>query len=309
MPENMLQGVIAASITPIKPDLSPDLSAIPVYLDFLAARGCHGALLLGTTGEGPSFSVSQRIQIFKAAREFRKIRPDFTLLAGTGTPNLEETIRLCKSAFENEFDGVVVLPPYYFKNVSSDGLFRWYETIVKKSIPSGGNLLGYHIPQISGVPLPIDLLDKLMTHFPNRFTGIKDSSGSQEFAQTLGKKFGRELMVFTGNDRLLDFALSQSAAGCITSLANLASPISRTIWDLHQADEPTQPVQLKLSALRAVLDDFPPAPSFLKAVLNTFFDFPHWDVMPPLIDLPAVKIREALQMLEPLLTESALLPS
>jgi 4-hydroxy-tetrahydrodipicolinate synthase len=85
---NSLAGVYAAALTPLKADYSPDLQAIPGLLDFLARRGCHGALILGTTGEGPSFSPDERVEIFRAALEIRKLQPDFHLLAGTGTPSL-----------------------------------------------------------------------------------------------------------------------------------------------------------------------------------------------------------------------------
>jgi len=118
-----IKGVYAASITPLKKDFSPDLGSLPGYLDFLARRGCHGALLLGTTGEGPSFSTKQRTEIFKAALEVRQEWPEFRLLAGTGTPSLDETEGLTKAVFDLGFDGAVTLPPYYFRASEEDGLF------------------------------------------------------------------------------------------------------------------------------------------------------------------------------------------
>jgi 4-hydroxy-tetrahydrodipicolinate synthase len=106
-----LSGVYAAAVTPLKPDFSPDADAIPHLLGFLAGRGCHGALMLGTTGEGPSFSPAERDGIWRAAMRVRQEHPDFRLLAGTGTPSLTETIDLTRLAFELGFDGVVTLPP------------------------------------------------------------------------------------------------------------------------------------------------------------------------------------------------------
>src|SRR3990172_5540535 len=112
-----LSGVYAAALTPLQEDFSPDLEGIPILLDFLAQRGGHGALLLGTTGEGPSCAFSERLAIFHAALDIRKKFPNFRLLAGTGTPSLEETKNLTRAAFEAGMDGVVVLPPYYFRKV------------------------------------------------------------------------------------------------------------------------------------------------------------------------------------------------
>jgi 4-hydroxy-tetrahydrodipicolinate synthase len=133
-----LSGIYAAAITPLHPDYSPDLDAIPGFLEFLAGRGCHGALLLGTTGEGPSFAAHERLAIFKAAQEARRTLPGFRLLGGTGTPSLEETIYLTQAAFETGLDGVVVLPPYYYRSASNDGLFEWYSQVIQRAVPKGG---------------------------------------------------------------------------------------------------------------------------------------------------------------------------
>ena len=146
MSNHPLSGVYGAAITPMKADFSPDLDAIPLYLSFLAKRGCHGALLLGTTGEGPSFSDHERIEIFQAALRVRQEFSDFTLLAGTGTPSLTETIGLTKTVFDLGFDGVVTLPPYYYHQATTEGLYEWFQKLIIKSVPEGGFILGYHIP-------------------------------------------------------------------------------------------------------------------------------------------------------------------
>ena len=100
-----LAGVFAAAVTPMKTDFSPDLDAIPPLLDFLANRGCNGVLLLGTTGEGPSFSPEERAEICRSALQIRQDHPCCKLLAGTGTPSLTETISLTRTAFDLGFDG------------------------------------------------------------------------------------------------------------------------------------------------------------------------------------------------------------
>ena len=107
MTQHPLSGVYAAAVTPLKPDLSPDLEAVAPFLSFLASRGCHGALIFGTTGEGPSFSPAEREAIWRAALQVREQAPNFRLLAGTGTPSLTETIDLTRLAFELGYDGVV----------------------------------------------------------------------------------------------------------------------------------------------------------------------------------------------------------
>lgn len=277
-----IQGVIAASITPLNPDFSPDLEVFPEYLGFLASRGCHGALILGTTGEGPSFSPKQRISIFRSALEVRQDWPEFRLLAGTGTPSLEETQDLTRKALELEFDGVVVLPPFYFRDSSDVGLYSWYASVLNEAVPLGCKLLAYHIPEISGVPLSIDLISQLLEGFPDKFVGLKDSSGEPSFAVSLGDQFGGDLEVFTGNDRLFSLALGKGASGCITALANLISPDLRLLWDAHLESKSTEEIQEKISSTRETAERFTPFPPMIKYLVAHHYNFPYWPVCPPL---------------------------
>lgn len=280
-----LAGVYAAALTPLHADFSPNLEAIPRLLDFLARRGCHGALLLGTTGEGPSFSPAERENILRAALAVRQVHPEFRLLAGTGTPSLQETIDITRSAFDLGIDGVVVLPPYYYRKASEEGLFAWFSQVIEKAVPAGGALLGYHIPSVSGVPLSLDLLARLRASHPDRFAGIKDSSADPDHARALGERFGDELFVLTGNDPLFSLALENHASGCITALANLYSPELRRVWEARCQDETDSIAQARLQAARSVLDRHPPAPPLLKAELARSYDFPLWTVRPPLLPL------------------------
>lgn len=277
-------GVYAAAITPVSADTQqPDRENLPRLLQFLAQRGCNGALLLGTTGEGPSFSPQQRSQILQTAAAHRTHYPNLTLLAGTGTPSLDETISLTRAAFNAGFEGVVVLPPYYFRKVNDDGLFRWFSAVLDAAVPEGGALLAYHIPTVSGVALSPNLLARLKDAYPTRFAGLKDSSGSREHATALGARFGRDLLTFNGNDALFSHALQHHAAGCITALANLASPLLQQVWQGFLNGTPATEAQQTLQALRAVLDAHPPAAASLKAALHLRYPaFPDWDVLPPL---------------------------
>ena len=287
MAKSPLCGVFAAAVTPLNPDYSPALSDLPPLLDFLARRGCHGALILGTTGEGPSFSPAERRLIWQAAMKVREAHPDFRLLAGSGTPSLEETIELTRTAFDLGMDGVVVLPPYYFRKAGEEGLFAWFSQVLKRAVPSQGAFFGYHIPSVSGVPLSLDLLARLKEAFPFRFAGIKDSSADAQHAIQLGERFGEDLVVFNGNDPLFSLALQNHASGCITALANLASPKLRKVWEAHQRGETDEPAQADLKVARSLMDRYPPASPLLKALLAWQFRFPRWTVKPPLTPLPA----------------------
>jgi 4-hydroxy-tetrahydrodipicolinate synthase len=295
-----LAGIYAAALTPLRDDLTLAPEPVVSFLNHLAALGAHGALLFGTTGEGPSFSAPERRDTLLAALGVRQTHPDFRLLAGTGSPSLDESITLTHAAFDFGYDGVVVLPPYYFRKVTDDGLFRWYDTILRKAVPEGGYLLGYHIPTTSGVPLSLDLLARLKDAHPQKFAGIKDSSSDPAHAVNLGKRFGKDLLVFSGNDGLILHALEHHAAGAITALANVYADLLRQVWNIYKQNGDAIEVQEALDKRRKVLDRYSPFPPILKALVTRKFGLPRWPVKPPLLDVSDEIIQQAWQELSAL---------
>ncbi len=294
MTEHPLAGVYAAAVTPLNPDQSLDLDSLPLLLDFLAARGCHGVLLFGTTGEGPSFSPAERMTLMRAAAQWRESNPGFRLLAGTGTPSLTETADLNRAAFDLGFDAVVCLPPYYFRKASEDGLFAWFARVMQQSVPSDGFLLGYHFPATAGIGFSIPLLARLKDAFPSQFAGIKDSSHDPDLAHHLGDMFGPDLLVLTGTDTYLRLALENAAGGCITAPANLISPDLRAVWDAHRNGEDPAPAQARVSALRHALEGYLPFAPTLKALLHRLHGLPRWSARLPLEPLSPESEERAL---------------
>jgi 4-hydroxy-tetrahydrodipicolinate synthase len=295
-----LAGVYAAAVTPLQPDFLPDLEAIPALLTFLAGRGCHGILLLGTTGEGPSFSPEERRDILQAACQAKvKLPPTQSgttrILAGTGTPSLSETISLTRSAFDLGCEGVIVLPPYYFRKATEDGLFRYFSELIRKAVPADGFLLGYHIPGTAGIGFSIDLLRRLKDAFPRKFAGIKDSSHDVVFARQLGNRFGSDLLVLNGTDSHLQMALENHAEGCITAPANLISPDLRRVWDGYQGGEDVSSFQNRVTGIRQILEKYPPFPPMLKALLARQYGFPRWPVRPPLDEAAPEAVENVLE--------------
>ena len=284
MSTHPLSGVYAAAVTPLKSDLSPDLDAIAPFLTFLASRGCQGALIFGTTGEGPSFSPGEREAVWRAALQVREQLPGFRLLAGTGTPSITETIGLTRLAFDLGYDAVVTLPPYYFRKVSDEGLFNWFAQVIQKAVPSDCYLLGYHFPGVAGVGFSLELLSRLKDSFPAQFAGIKDSSHDQGFARSLGRTFGNDLAVFNGTDSDFTLALENHAAGCITAPANVISPGLHDIYDAFRHNRDTSSIQSRVTAQRHALEQVPPFPPLMKALLAKLYAQPRWPVRPPLVD-------------------------
>ena len=288
-----IAGVYAAAVTPLrqaspngdKSDSTLDLESVPALLTFFASRGCHGIVLFGTTGEGPSFSPFEREVLMRAVHTSRQLVPGFRFIVGTGTPSLSETIELTKLAFDLGYDAALVIPPYYFRKATDDGLFNWFSELIKKAVPSTGQILGYHFPSVAGIGFSIELLSRLKDAFPSQFAGIKDSSHDPELARILGATFGSDLAVFTGTDSYLQMAMQNKAAGCITAPANILSPGLREIWDLMNDGKDATEAQARLKRQRDILDKYPPFPPTLKALLHRLHGFPRWTVKPPLVEV------------------------
>ncbi len=295
---NLLSGIFAAAITPIKMDGELALDDLTLFLDFLARRGCHGALLLGTTGEGPSFSPSERYAILRASLSIRQDFPDFRLLAGTGTPSLDESIQLTREAFSLGFDGVVVLPPYFFRSATEDGLFSWYRQLIEQAVPEWGLFFVYHFPAMSGIDLSLEFLKRLKDYYPDRFAGLKDSSRNAQFVRQLGGVFAKDLLVYNGDDALFSLALENQAAGCITAMANLLSPDLRQLWDAYQQNTSYQDIHQKLCAYRQVMNQYMPFPPLYKSLLSRLHGFARWNLRPPLTPLAPALEKEVLRKLE-----------
>jgi 4-hydroxy-tetrahydrodipicolinate synthase len=296
-----LGGVYVAAITPVDGEFIPDFTAIHQLMEFYADSGCHGALILGSTGEGPSFNPADRFEIMQAAAQIKKTRPDFRLFAGTGTPSLMETIGLNQAAFGLGYDGVVTLPPYYFRSATEDGLFSWFSHVIRHSVPDGKMLLGYHIPQTSGVRLSVDLLQRLVEAFPQQFGGVKDSEGSLENTQAFVSEFPDKL-ILVGNDRLMTAGLEAGASGCITAMANLISPWLRQIYDQFGSEEGAE-IQAKVSEARTLLDGYAPFPATIKALMNELGGSPDWPVLPPLVPLAPKARAEVVSKFKPILED------
>ena len=294
--QHPLAGVYAAAVTPLlSPASPPDLDSLPMLMQFLASRGCHGAVLFGTTGEGPSFSAAERGAVMRAV--MNEPLDGFRLIAGTGTPSLSETIELTKLAFDLGYDAALIVPPYYFTKASDEGLFYWFSEVIRRAVPTDKYIIGYHIPPLITVGFSLDLLARLKDAFPTQFAGIKDSSHDANLARKLGEKFGSDLVALTGTDSYLKLALENKAAGCITAPANLISPDLREVWDLMNEGKDSTEAQARVTEKRHILEKYPPFPPTLKALLHRMYDLPRWAVKPPLLAVSHELEDEALNEL------------
>ena len=212
-----LRGVIAAIATPINAQRTPDLDRFLDLARRLLASGCDGLNVLGTTGEATSFSREQRTEVMRAAAR----NLDLTrLMVGTGAAALDDAAALTRLAAELGFAGALVVPPFYYKGVSEDGVFAAIAAIVEATAARPIPLYLYHFPALSGVPYTPGLVARLLSAFPDRIAGLKDSSGDLAYSRTLAQAHPT-LAVFPSSEATLMEARSGAFAGCISATANL----------------------------------------------------------------------------------------
>ncbi|ACL63112.1 dihydrodipicolinate synthase family protein [Methylobacterium nodulans] len=279
------RGVFCAALTPLDQDLNPNHAAFTAHCRHLLAEGCTGIALLGTTGEANSFSGDERKALLEAALR-AGISPD-QLLPGTGVAALTETVALTRHALSLGVTTVVMLPPFYYKGVSEDGIVAAYAEIVERIGDERLRVVLYHIPQVAGVPLPHGAIARLRERYPGTFVGIKDSAGDLAHMTALVERFPG-FAVLAGADPLMLPLLKAGGAGAITATTNLVARDLRFVFD-HWAD-PAQAAavgaaQGRVVAARERASRFAQMAS-LKALLAERTGDPGWCRMrPPLVPL------------------------
>lgn len=285
-------GVFCAAATPFNADLSPDHGLLAEHCRSLLAEGCHGIALLGTTGEANSLSVGERMSLVEAVLR-RGVAPE-QLMPGTGVAAVPETVELTRHALENGVTRVVMLPPFYYKGVSDDGLFAAYQRIIEGVGDERLRVVLYNIPQVSGVPLSQALVSRLSAAFPGIVAGIKDSSGDLANTQAYAAA-NPGLSVLAGPDPLLLPMLRSGGAGCITANANLIAGSLRVIYD--HAHDPAraaevEAAQARVTAWRTLATSYAQIPA-VKALLALTTGHAGWSrVRPPLLPLGGTELAE-----------------
>ncbi|MFN4089426.1 MAG: dihydrodipicolinate synthase family protein [Alphaproteobacteria bacterium] len=218
MTENRPRGIYVAALTPVKQDLSPDTATFVAHCRWLLDQGADGLAVLGTTGEASAFSVTERLELLDALADAGI--SGGTLLPGTGNCAIPDTVALTRKALEVGAAGVVMLPPFYYKNVSDEGLYAAYDQVVQRVGDSRLKIYFYHFPQMSAVPISHDLIERLLKAYPDTIAGIKDSSGNLDNMLEMCRRFPG-FGVFAGSEQFLLPVLRAGGAGCISATANV----------------------------------------------------------------------------------------
>lgn len=278
-----LAGVFCAAATPLLPDLSPDLDAFATHCRALIADGCDGVALLGTTGEANSFSSDERRTILEAALA-AGLAPS-QLLPGTGLANIPETVALTRHALSCGVTTVVMLPPFYYKGVSDDGLFESYARVIDGVADPRLRVILYHIPQMTGLAIGHDLIARLLAAYPDTVIGIKDSAGKLENMEAMLARFPG-FSILAGADPLLLPLRRMGGAGCITATSNLVARDLAFIF--RHAQDPAQEAgvaaaQARINAYRDLSNSYVQIPA-IKAMIARRHGHPGWTLTrPPLL--------------------------
>jgi len=220
-----MQGILAPVLTPFDRDLNPDPARLVRFCRALLDEGCDALAPFGTTSEGNSLSLDERERLLDALLDSGL--PPQKLIPGTGCCALPDTVRLSRKAARAGCAGVLMLPPFYYKNVTEEGLFRGFAQAIDRAAEPKLRVYLYHIPQVSQVAIPLGVIGRLVKAYPGVVIGMKDSSGDFENTRAVLRAFpGFE--VFVGSEKFLLSNLEEGGAGCITATANVnAAAIAR----------------------------------------------------------------------------------
>ena len=280
-----LGGVWAPAITPFRQNLSPDPERFVRHARWLLANGCSGLAAFGTNSEANSLSVEERMSLLEFLVA-NGVSPA-ALMPGTGCCALTDSVRLTAHAVGLGCAGVLMLPPFYYKGVSEEGLFRSFSEIVERVGDARLRLYLYHIPPVAQVAISIPLIERLLKRYPQTVAGIKDSSGDWNNTKSLLDAFANTgFDVFAGSEVFLLANMRHGGVGCISATANVnPAAIHRVFENWREPDAGR--MQERIAATRAVVQKYPMIPA-LKAIVARASADPEWaTVRPPLVELTA----------------------
>lgn len=289
MKDALYGGVNAAVLTAMKPDLSIDLDLMAAHSRWLLANGCNGLGVLGTTGEANSLGVAERIALMEGLVE-RGI-PGAKMLPGCGVPAITDTVAMARRAGELGARGVLVLPPFFYKNPSEDGLFAYYSEVAQR-VGGAVALYFYHFPAQSAVPVTVPLIERLLRAHPGAFRGIKDSTGDWANTKSYIDAFAKDgFEVYCGDDGHLHQVLNAGGAGSISAASNVSCAENAKVyaaWDKPAGAE----AQPTLSAMRAAVTSAPLIPG-LKALVARHTGQAGWlNIRPPHVRLTEAQAQK-----------------
>jgi len=292
MSQDRIRGVLSPVVTPFKADLSPDADRLIAHCRWLLSQRV-GLAVFGTNSEANSLSASERMSLLDAlvgaGLDPKRMMP------GTGCCALTDSVRLSEHAVKLGCAGVLMLPPFYYKGVSDEGLFRSFSEIIQRVGDARLRVYVYHIPPVSGVPITLGLIERLIKAYPQTVVGIKDSSGDWNNTKSVLDAFGKSSFdVYAGSESFLLQNMRHGGAGCITAGANVNPAQIADLYDQWQGSG-ADALQESINQVRNVLQGVPLI-SALKRTIAHYADDPAWNrLRPPLTELNAAQEKQLLE--------------
>jgi 4-hydroxy-tetrahydrodipicolinate synthase len=256
-----------------------DYDWIGPHLRYMEANGVAGIVPLGTTGEAVSLGLGERERVLDVVLEQRG---GLFVIAGTGCASLTETVTLSRYALEQGAEAVLVMPPFYYKDVPDRGVLDYFRALCD-ALPGDARVLLYHIPRNTGVAISRPVIEGLLESHAKQFFGIKDSSGDAVHTQGLIERYP-QLRIYSGSDAHVASSLSSGATGVISALANTFPQLVSGVYAAHQDGGDVQAAQERVGATRGLIKAYASPPA-LKAALPWAAGLPFTSVRAPLANL------------------------
>lgn len=241
-----LRGVCSAVLTPFDTDFRPDPSVAVPYYEALLRSGCDALNLMGTTGEAMSIAIDDRLEYLEAIAQSGL--PLERMMAGTGAASLRDAIRLTRKALEAGFAAALVMPPFFYRGISDDGVMHFFEHFFEGVHPPHNSILLYNFPAMSGITFNADLVDRLLEMYPGLIAGMKDSSNDVALQRTILERHPG-FLVYPGAELSLADARKRGAAGCISASVALWPELAARVWRGESAQDELTRKRESLSGL------------------------------------------------------------
>ena len=283
---NLPEGVLAASPTPFTKELKVDIRSLIAHCQWLLDNGNEGICLMGTTGEANSLSIRERMLVLQQVIEAGI--PPQKLLVGTGTCAFPDTVELTKHAVSQGVGGVLVLPPFYYKNIPNEGLQTLFKILVEGVHDQNLRIYLYHFPQMTGVPYSSELIQMLVSEYPGVVVGMKDSSGDLDNVKKICEDVPG-FRVYAGTERYLSDTLNAGGAGCISATTNATGNLAAKVYSEWCNGKNPIDDQTRLTAARSAFECVPFLPG-LKHMFSKWHNNDDWlNVRPPNVQLNRVQ--------------------
>jgi len=298
MSNTKLRGVIAAVATPVNEDGSPDVVRATKLARYLVDNGCDGLNVLGTTGEATSFSLDERKRVMSAYRDAKL--PLDRMMVGTGAAATADAVALTRYASELGFAGALVLPPFYYKGVPEEGLFRFFSEVVQRVGDDRLRVYLYHIPPVSAVPITHKLVERLLKAYPKQIAGMKDSADDWAHTKSMIDAFAKEgFDVFSGNEKPLIDNIKSGGAGCISATANINPGKIAETYKKYATPE-GEKLQGWINEVRGVMQGYVMIPALKYVVAHYGGDAAWTPVRPPLVETAEAQGKDMIAKLDKL---------